>query len=180
MKKIILLSFALLLTSAGLFAQKKSVIATVDLQRVLDGYNAYQAAVDKVRSSVAPVEEEMRRMQENAQEMIIKGRELQAEIENPSIDEERKAEAEAEIDEIGAQLQSAQLEMQQFRQQAQQLAQQGQQEDLVPLQERAVEAVKEVAEDKGIDLVLPLNTVAYSSDELEITDAVIAILNAVE
>ena len=96
------------------------------------------------------------------------------------IDEERKTEAEAEILELRQQLQTVQVEIQQFRQQAQKLAQQGQQEDLAPLQQKAVEAVKEVAADKGIDIVLPKNAVVFSSDELEITDAVIAILNASE
>ena len=155
-------------------------MATVDLQHILSEYNTYQAAVDKVKSSVVPVEEEFQKMQESAQEIVIKGRELQAEVENPSIDEGRKAEAEAEIAELGKQLQTAQLEMQQFRQQAQQLAQQGQQNDLAPLQERAIEVIKEVAEDKGIDIVVPLNAVIYSSEGLEITDEVIAVLNAAE
>lgn len=122
----------------------------------------------------------MLKMQESVQEVFAKGRELEAEIENPSIDPERKVEAEAEIEELKTQLQTAQLEIQQFRQQAQQLAQQGQQEDLAPLQEKAIEAVKQVATDKGIDLVLPVNTVVFSSDDLEITDSVVAILNMSE
>ena len=88
--------------------------------------------------------------------------------------------AREEIDGLRKQLQAAQLEIQQFRQQAQQLAQQGQQEDLAPLQEKATEVVKQVAKDKEIDVVLPLNAVVFASEELEITDSVIAVLNASE
>ena len=76
------------------------------------------------------------------------------------------------------QLQEAQQQFQQFRQQAQALAQRGQQEELAPLQETAIEAVKTVAADKGIDLVLPKKSLIFSSDSLEISDAVIAVLNA--
>ena len=180
MKKITLLLFTAIFCTSGLFAKKNPVIATVDMQRVLNDYNAFQMAVDTIKSSVAPVEEEMKKMQENIQEIITKGRELEAEIENPSIDEERKGEAEAEILELRTQLKTAQIEIQQFRQQAQQLAQQSQQEDLAPLQQKAIDAVQEVAKDKGIDVVLPSNAVVFSSEELEITDAVIAILNASE
>lgn len=180
MKKITLLLFTAAFCASGLFAKSNPVIATVNMQRVLNDYKAFQAAVDTIKSSVAPVEEEMKKMQGNIQEIVTKGRELEAEIENPSVDEERKAEAEEEILELKAQLQSAQMEIQQFRQQAQQLAQQSKQEDLAPLQQKAIEAVQAVAEDKGIDIVFPSNAVVFSSEELEITDAVIAILNTSE
>lgn len=180
MKKITLLLFSAIFCTAGLFAKSNPVIATVNMQRVLNDYNAFQTAVDTIKSSVAPVEEEMKKMQGNIQEIVTKGRELEAEIENPSIDEGRKAEAEAEILKLKAQLQAAQIEIQQFRQQAQQLAQQSQQEDLAPLQQKAIEAVQEVAKDKGIDIVFPSNAVVFSADELEITDSVIAVLNASE
>ena len=180
MKKISLLIFTVLFGAAGLFAQKTPILATVDIQRVLSDYNAFQAAYETIKSSVAPVEEEIKRMQQALQEVVAKGVELESEIENPSISEERKAEAEAEILDLRRQLQTAQVEIQQFRQQAQQILQQGQQDELAPLQQKAVEAVKAVANDKGIDVVLPLNAVVFSSDELEITDAVIAVLNASE
>ena len=91
-----------------------------------------------------------------------------------------RAEAAAALPELQAKLQEAQVNLNQFRQQAQALAQQGQEEDLAPLQEKAVEAVKTVAEDKGIDLVVPKNNLIYSSDALEISDAVIAVLNSGE
>ncbi len=180
MKKISLLLFTAIFCNFGLFANGTQVLATVDVQRVLNDYDTFQAAVEGIKQSIAPVEEEIKKMQENLQEIVTKGRELQAEVENPSINEERRKEAEAEVLKLGKQLQSLQLEIQQFRQQAQQLAKQGQQEDLAPLQQEALDVVKQVAMDKGIDLVIPLNVIVFSSEELEITDAVIAILNASE
>ena len=178
MKKITTLILASIFCAVGLFAQKAPVVATVNVQRILNDYTAFQAAVEKVKGSVAPVEEEMKKMQANIEAIATTGREAEAKVKNPALGDEAKAEAQIEIAGLKAQLQAAQVELQQFRQQAQQLAQQGQQEELAPLQAKAVEAVKQVAQDKGIDLVVPINTVVFASDDLEISDAVIAVLNA--
>ena len=83
MKKITLLLFAAIFCTGGLFAQKTPIVATVDIQRVLNDYNAFQAAVETIKSSVAPVEEEMKKMQESLQEIVTRGRELEGELENP-------------------------------------------------------------------------------------------------
>jgi outer membrane protein len=178
MKKFTTIIIASFLITAGLFAQKTPVLGVVDVQRVLNDYAAFQTAVEKVKGSVAPVEEEMQKMQASIEAIVTEGRTIETRAKNPAASEEARAEAQAQVGALQQQLQQAQVELQQFRQQAQQMAQQGQQEQLAPLQEKAVEAVKTVAEDKGIDIVLPKNAVIYSSDALEISDAVIAILNA--
>ncbi|MFQ3226575.1 MAG: Skp family chaperone for outer membrane protein [Lentimonas sp.] len=180
MKKITTLFLASIFCAVGLFAQKTPVVATVNVQRILNDYSAFQAAVEKVKGAVAPVEEEMKKMQENIQAIVTTGREAEAKAKNPALGDEAKAEAAAEVAGLQTQLQAAQVELNQFRQQAQQLAQQGQQAELAPLQAKAVEAVKQVAMDKGIDLVVPINAVVFAADDLEISDAVIAVLNAGE
>lgn len=178
MKKITTLILASVFVTAGLFAQKTSVIATVDVQRVLNDYSAFQAAVEKVKGSVAPVEEEMKKMQAALQAIITEGREAEAMAKNPAASDEAKAEAQANVAQLQGQLQAEQAKLQQFQQQAQTLAKQGQQTELAPLQEKALAAVKTVAADKGIDLVLAKNAVIFGDDSLEITDSVIAVLNA--
>jgi outer membrane protein len=180
MKKLITLFIATLVLTAGLSAQKQPVMAVVDVQRVLNDYSEFQAAVEKVRGSVAPVEEEMQKMQANIETIVNEGRTAETRARNPAASEEARAEAQQEVAQLQQELQQAQMELQQFRQQAQQMAQQGQQTELAPLQEKAVEAVRTVASDKGIDIVVPINSVIYSSDAMEITDAVIALLNAGE
>ena len=180
MKKITILFLTSIFCADGLFAQKTPVVATVNVQRILNDYTAFQAAVEKVKGSVGPVEEEMKKMQASIESIVITGREAEARVKNPALGDEAKAEAKAEIAGLQAQLQAAQVELQEFRQQAQQLAQQGQKEELAPLQQKAVEAVKQVAMDKGIDLVVPINTVVFAAEDLEISDAVIAVLNASE
>ncbi len=180
MKKFTTVILASILVATGLLAQKAPVVGVVDVQRVLADYTAFQAAVEKVKGSVAPVEEEMKKMQASIEKIVTEGRTLETKAKNPAASDEARAEAQAKVNELQQQLQKAQVELQQFRQQAQQLAQQGQQQELAPLQEKAVAAVKTVAEDKGIDLVVPKNAVIYSADALEISDAVIAVLNAAE
>lgn len=178
MKKIITIIMASVVLTAGLTAQKTPVVGTVDVQRVLNDYSAFQTAVEKIRGSVAPVEEEIKKMQENIQQIITEGREAETMAKNPAASEAAIAEAQSKVAELQQKLQQEQVKMNQFRQQAQQLAQKGQQEDLAPLQEKAVAAVSTVAKDKGIDLVLAKNAVIFADDSLEITDAVIAVLNA--
>jgi len=180
MKKFTTLFLASLFVATGLFAQKTPIVGVVDVQRVLNDYTAFQAAVEKVKGSVAPVEEEMQKMQASIQQIVTEGREVETKAKNPAASDEARAEAQAKVNELQQKLQKAQVELNQFRQQAQQLAQKGQQEELAPLQEKAVEAVKTVAQDKGIDLVVPKNSVIYSADALEISDTVIAVLNAGE
>ena len=152
-------------------------VATVNVQKTLNGYAAFQEAVEVVKATVAPVEDEMKKMHANIEVIVTKGRETEAKVKNPALRDEAKAEAQAEIVGLQAQLQAAQDEFQQFREQAQQLAQQGQQEKLAPLQAKAVEAVKAIAENQGIDLVFALNSLIYGSDDSEVTDAVIGYLN---
>lgn len=178
MKKIISIIIASVLLSAALVAQKTPVVATVDVQRVLNDFSAFQSAVEKIRGSVAPVEEEIQKMQANIQQIVTEGREAETMAKNPAASDAAIAEAQAKVSELQQQLQQENVKLQQFRQQAQQLAQKGQQEDLAPLQEQAVEAVATVAKDKGIDLVVAKNNVIFAADSLEITDAVIAVLNA--
>ncbi|MFT4901908.1 MAG: outer membrane protein [Lentimonas sp.] len=178
MKKTTTVFFASLFLAMGLFAQKAPIVATVDVQRVLNDYNKFQTAVEKVRASVAPVEEEMQNMQENLQAIVTEGRAAETTAKNPAASDEARQEAQAKVAELQVKLQEEQAKLRQFQQQAQQLAQRGQQEQLEPLQQKALEVVKTVAADKGIDLVLPTNAVIYSAESLEITDTIIAVLNA--
>lgn len=178
MKKLTTLFLLSIFCAAGLFAQKAPVVGTVNVQRVLNDFSKHKAAVEKIRGAIAPVEEEMQRMQQNIERILTEGREVEARANNAALSDEARQEAQIQVRGLQEQLQQENVRLQQFRQQAQALAQKGQKEDLEPLQEEAVNAVRQVAQDKGIDLVLPLNTVIFADDALEITDAVIAVLNA--
>ncbi len=97
MKKSTTLILAFLLLATGLFAQKAAVVGVVDVQRVLADFAEFQVAVEKVRGSVAPVEEEMQKMQASMQAIVTEGREIETKANNPAASEDARAEAAAAL-----------------------------------------------------------------------------------
>lgn len=174
MNKLLTILTVLTISLISVHADK---IATVDVQKVLAEYVEFNQAVEKVRASVAPIEEEIGRMQEEITNLIAEAREADATSNNPALEESARDEARSKIIEIQGDLQNKQSQLQQFSQQAQELAQSGQQTDLAPLQDKALEVVKELSEKEGIQLVLAKASVVFADDELDISDKVISELN---
>ena len=201
MKKLISLIFVTILSAGSIFAQKAALVATVNMDLVLGGYVAYQTALERVEGTEQTAQEEVEAFKEKLGLLEVEGKvqELQQKSQNPAIaDEERKLameEAQSLINQNEAKIQ----QLSAFGQQLQQRMQQARTRALSPFEFKAREAVNTVANDKSVDLVLPIvprqiNTqgedgtetqysllagqVMYASDALEITDAVIAVLNA--
>lgn len=170
LKNLFILSFSIITLNA-------STIATVDEQRVLSEYIAFNEAREKVLASVAPIQQEIQNMQEEITNIIAEAREADAISNNPALDEDARDEARSKLIEYQTKLQNKQVQLQQFSQQAQELGQNGQQQELVPLQQKAQDAVKEIAEKNNIDIVLSLNSVIHVDESLDISDKVIAELN---
>ena len=170
LKNILVLSFSILTVNA-------SSIATVDEQKVLSEYVAFNQAREKVLASVAPIQEEIQKMQEEITNIIAEAREADAISNNPALEDEARDEARSKLIEYQTTLQNKQVQLQQFSQQAQELGQNGQQQELVPLQQKAQDAVEEIAKKEGIDIVLSQTTVIYVEDALDISDKVIDLLN---
>ena len=147
LKNLLILTFGVLTVNAG-------SIATVDEQKVLSEYVAFNQAREKVLSSVAPIQEEIQNMQEEITSIIAEAREADAISNNPALDQEARDEARSKLIEYQTKLQNKQVQLQQFSQQAQELSQNGQQQELAPLQIKAQEAVQKIAEEEGIDIVL--------------------------
>ena len=154
-----------------------SSIAVVDEQRVLSEYVEFNQAREKVLASVAPIQEEIQKMQEEITTIIAEAREADATSNNPALDDEARDEARSKVIEYQATLQNKQLQLQQFSQQVQELGQNGQQQELLPLQQKAQDAVEKIAKESGIDVVLSTNSVIYVKDALNISDKVISELN---
>ena len=170
LKNLLILTFTVLTINAG-------SIATVDEQKVLSEYVAFNQAREKVLASVAPIQEEIQKMQEEITGIIANAREPDATSNNPALDDDARNEARSKLVEYQTTLQNKQVQLQQFSQQAQELGQNGQQQELIPLQQKAQDAVKKIAEDDGIDIVLSTNSVIYVKDTLDISDKVISELN---
>lgn len=170
LKNLFLLIFCVL-------TAKANSIAIVDEQRVLSEYVAFNQAREKVLATVAPIQEEIQKMQEEITNIIAEAREADATSNNPALDDEARDEARSKLVEYQTNLQNKQVQLQQFSQQAQELGQNGQQQELFPLQQKAQDVVKEIAEKEGYDLVLSRNNAIYVSDSLDISEKVISELN---
>ncbi|MDG1702114.1 MAG: OmpH family outer membrane protein [Opitutae bacterium] len=170
LKNLLILTFTVLTINAG-------SIATVDEQKVLSEYVAFNQAREKVLASVAPIQEEIQKMQEEITGIIAEAREADATSNNPALDEDARDEARSKLVQYQTTLQNKQVQLQQFSQQAQELGQNGQQQELIPLQQKAQDAVKEIAEKEGIDIVLSTNSVIFVEESLDISDKVISELN---
>jgi outer membrane protein len=170
LKNLLILTFTVLTINAG-------SIATVDEQKVLSEYVAFNQAREKVLASVAPIQEEIQKMQEEITGIIAEAREADATSNNPALDEDARNEARSKLVQYQTTLQNKQVQLQQFSQQAQELGQNGQQQELIPLQQKAQDAVKEIAEKEGIDIVLSTNSVIFVEESLDISDKVISELN---
>lgn len=170
LKNLLILTFTVLTINAG-------SIATVDEQKVLSEYVAFNQAREKVLASVAPIQEEIQKMQEEITGIIAEAREADATSNNPALDEDARDEARSKLVQYQTTLQNKQVQLQQFSQQAQELGQNGQQQELIPLQQKAQDAVKEIAEKEGIDIVLSTNSVIFVKESLDISDKVISELN---
>ena len=170
LKNLLILIFSVLTINAN-------SIAVVDEQRVLSEYVAFNQAREKVLASVAPIQEEIQKMQEEITNIIAEAREADAISNNPALDDKARDKARSKLIEYQTTLQNKQVQLQQFSQQAQELGQNGQQQELLPLQQKAQDAVKKIAEESDIDIVLSTNSVIYVEDALDISDKIIAELN---
>ena len=167
----------LLILTFGVLTVNANSIAIVDEQKVLSEYVAFNQAREKVIASVAPIQEEVQKMQEEITNIIAEAREADATSNNPALDDEARAEARSKLIGYQTELQNKQVQLQQFSQQAQELSQKGQRDELLPLQQAAQDAVKKIAESEDIGLVLSTNSVIYVEDALDISDKVISELN---
>ena len=170
LKNLLILTFSVLTINAN-------SIAVVDEQRVLSEYVAFNQAREKVLASVAPIQEEIQKMQAESTNIIAEAREADATSNNPALDDKARDKARSKLIEYQTTLQNKQVQLQQFSQQAQELGQNGQQQELLPLQQKAQDAVKKIAEASDIEIVLSTNSVIYVDDALDISDKIIAELN---
>ena len=120
----------------------------------------------------------MQRMQEGLQAIVTEGREVETAVKNPAASDEARKASQEKLVELQKKLQAEQATLRQYQQQAQKLSQEGQKKELEPLQKKALETSKMIAQEKSIDLLVPKGAVVYSADALDISQAVIERLNA--
>jgi|TARA_E500000178_G_scaffold356698_1_gene437357 Skp family chaperone for outer membrane proteins len=195
MKNTIVVAFLALFAVTGAFAQSDSSVGAVNMQRLLAGYTAYQSALEKYEGAISPAEEELANLQKKLQDMQANGQELESKKDNPALSKDARKEAQSAYETLSEEFRALGAQFQVFQNQTQQLRNQSRQEFLLPLELKARETIVTVAEDKDVDLVVEIapvdvkedeektysvyrGTVLYASESLDLTDSVIAVLNA--
>lgn len=195
MKTTIIAALAALVVATVAFAQKEPSVGAINMQRLLAGFNAYQSALEKYEGAISPAEEELANLQKKLQEMQSNGQALEVKKDNPALSDKARKEAQASFETLSAEFRSLGAQFQAFQNQTQQLRNKSRQEFLLPLELKARETIVTVAEDKDVDLVLEISpidvkedeettysvfrgTVLYASESMDLTDSVIAVLNA--
>ena len=128
LKNLFLLIFCVL-------TAKANSIAIVDEQQCYQN-TLRLIKLEKSTCTVAPIQEEIQKMQEEITNIIAEAREADATSNNPALDDEARDEARSKLVEYQTNLQNKQVQLQQFSQQAQELGQNGQQQELFPLQQK--------------------------------------------
>lgn len=201
MKKTIVLALVTLMAAGFSFAQEASRVGTVNMERLMNDYVDYQSAVKRVEGAAQTAQEEVDAFKAKLglDEVEAKVQELQQTAQNPATADIARQNAESEAQKL---IEENQAKIQQLNAYGTQLQQQNQQNRnriLNPYQLKMREAIIEVAKDKGFDLVVPIapqkvtvpvdeetteeynvfmGNILYASDNIEITDSVIAVLNA--
>jgi Skp family chaperone for outer membrane proteins len=201
MKKIITYALVTLMAASFSFAQEPSRVGTVNMERLMNDYVDYQSAVKRVEGAAQSAQEEVDAFKAKLGLDAIEAQvqELQQTAQNPATADLARQNAEAEAQKL---INDNQAKIQQLNAYGNQLQQQNQQNRnliLNPFQLKMREAIIEVAKDKGFDLIVPIapqkinvpagddkvdeynvfmGNILYASDSIEITDSVIAVLNA--
>ncbi len=176
-------------------------IGSVNMDRVAADYVAYQDALKKVEGAATTAQEEIDAFKAKLglDSVEDKVQELQQTAQNPATSDIARQAAEDEARKLLSDNQAKIAQLNAFGNQMQEQNQQNRNKILNPFQLKIREAIIEVAKDKDYDLIVPIipqkisiplddgktedysvftgNTL-YASDSIEITDSVIAVLNA--
>ena len=200
MKKTLLLVLATLMAAGSNFAQEASRVGTVNMERLMNDYVEYQSAVKRVEGAAQTAQEEVDAFKAKLGLDVVetKVQELQQTAQNPATADIARQNAESEAQKLINENQAKIQQLNAYGTQLQQQNQQNRNRILNPYQLKIRAAIIEVAKDKGFDLVVPIvpqtisvpvgeeseeynvfmgNTL-YAADSIEITDSVIAVLNA--
>jgi outer membrane protein len=164
MKKLIVAMLAALAFTVSANASAAE-IAVVDLQTVLKNSSEVQKIRQNLKEKFSDKRQALQKAQTNLQSLMKKYKK------NKSVMTSKKKEAlEDKIDNARQRVQSLQSDFQRQYISAQN-------EQLSSFVDKVKERVKKIAKSKGYDLVLEQNSVAYASDDMDITDMVLDKIN---
>lgn len=184
MKTTIITIFAIALAALSAQAQKQPTVLMVNMEELYENYAKAQEANEKFKSSVQSAEDEVKAMIEAGRELFKELEEIEEKIQNPGTAESAKETLMSELEEKRKIVRMKETEVNQYRQNTQRNLQQSRQSILNLHLSEIKEVVKQVAQEKGADIVLNSNpnsmAVLYFDASFDATAEVIAKLNATE
>lgn len=179
MKKILLPVLALIISAVATQAQNAPVILVVDVNAIFDASPRIQDARTGLQREAQNAEIEIRRMREEHSQLMQNARELQATANNPALTTDAKNKATDELQQLVEQIGTLEQKMVQFQQSTQQELTSRNNTIHSTYFEQIKQAVIEIAVQRNAALVLNKTpqAVIYSSEAVDITDAVIKLLN---
>ncbi|CAI8269090.1 MAG: Uncharacterised protein [Opitutia bacterium UBA7350] len=202
MKKIIAIALVTLITAGFSFAQEASRVGSVNMERLANDYVDFQSALKRVEGANETAAEEVGSLQTKLGLDVVEARiqELQQIIQNPATADTAKQSSQTEIQGLIAENQEKIQQLNSYGADLQQQIEQNRIRIIRPYQLKMRQAIIEVAKDKGFDLIVPIlpqkvtvptgegqeteeysvfaGNILYATDSIEITDSVIAVLNA--
>jgi len=168
--------FVFLITTSLAFGQK---VGVVDVQKVFDGYQKVKEAREKLEKSQKIAMEELGIFRDELEKIVNELKEMEDKLKNPNIDSSSLKSKYQEKVQVAKEKQD---DMVAYDKRAKATIAQRQRNLLVEHLEDIRAAIKKVAGDKGLDLVLNSSEnqlgVFFASDQTDFTEEVIITLNA--
>ena len=176
MKKIMAI-VALAATAVALNANP--VIYVVDLAQVHKNYYKTKIVQDQLTSALQSTNAELKKLEDQRQKLVAEIQEGEKKLQNPVLAEPAKKEiVEKELNPKANEIRNIVATMQSMKAQAQQKLMEQQKEVISEHKKDIVKVVEKIAEAKKADFVVEKNACYFSKPTADITEDVIAELNA--
>lgn len=176
MKKIIMIVAVAALAAV---ANANPVIYVVDIAQVHQHYYKTKSVQENLKSTIEATNSELQRMDEQLKALQAEGTAVQNKLNQPTLSEDAKKEIiEKELAPIANNMRNIEQTMQGMRTQAAQRIQKQQQEVIAEHRKEIVAVISKIAAEKKADFIIEKNACYFSKPTSDITEDVIAAVNA--
>jgi len=170
----------LLAAVVGLSAQPALNVATVDMQRLLNGYYKAEASTAKLRDDDKKAKDSLDAMVKQRDALVAEAKILQEQSKNSLLNEDARKRAEDDLQKKVDEIRKGEQEIQEFAQNTQRLLQGRMQRDQQAFLEEISKVAAEIAKKQGVTLVLNKGAdvvIVYSDAAFDLTDQVMTAIN---
>ena len=175
MKKLI--AIAMLAASAALYAD--TTIFVVDIAQVHKNYYKTKTVMELFQSAITSANAELKAMDDKVKALVEEAKKSEEKLKNPALAEAAKQEiVNKEIAPKAQEIQQIQASMAGIKRQAQEKLANQQKEVIAEHRKEIVKVIEKIAADKKADFVFEKSAAYFSKPTADITEDVIATLNA--